>query len=222
MIDELSLNFNILDSNGRVFKNIIQENFNIIESKLKELLAVEYNLPKINNANNINVNDIASVELDTLMDSVFNLGSFINIYKMSYIPYDLIRHSKFEFSFKFLDSSGTEHSIQNFKCIDSSENRYLIINSLNNTVSNMAGVTVGDYVIGFYEYDNLFEDNWTFNIDPLPFKKSMTSTLFESYNMNNTKTIAVSGSGEVPVYGRNDNAYVMLDNPNIMQITEGI
>lgn len=215
-MDNIEFNYNITDEDGRVYKDVIQSNFDLAEAKLIELLNKGYTLPNINDVNDITVNDVLNIGVETPLDTVLNLNSFNSIFNLSYIPYDLVRHSTNIFSFKYLNGSGTEIVVNEFICV-AQMGRYLVLTNID-TVIQSNSIVLTDRVIAYLEHDG----NWSFVCDPLPYQKNLESILFESWNPSLIDINVPAGTTEIPVFGVRDNAYVDVTNPTTIRITEGI
>lgn len=153
MVDKISYfelpNKNWFDSQGRIYKDALIENFNAIENKLLEIASLDAFKTEIPNVSTINYPDVT---LDSPNNKIINLKSFLKITNIAGYPIECEFSGTTAKKIAYWTESGEYKILEDIDTNASSSNKYVYLDFVNGLVfsRNSANNPANSNLIGVY------------------------------------------------------------------------
>lgn len=154
------------DADGRIYKDILIENFNALEEKLLQLSAQD--VIEVTIADYININLPKITDLSTAKDDqLVSLESFVDLLGLTYFPLNMLTDGSTVKQVSFYDDEYVLHTIEDTKPSDiDATHKYVCINTSSNTLVALETFSTSGYVlIGIYENGSIVSANNLHNYD---------------------------------------------------------
>lgn len=165
------------DSEGRIYKDALIENFNALEATMTQLQSLDNIQVVITNYEDISLPDVT---LDDADNKIINLKSLVNILGLQYYPLEIETDGTKILKLSYYDSEYNLQTIENVSLILNDTNAFVVLNKTTNTLlavadpsSNSNYVLIGAYRSGIIDTvtsDGLCDVNMLLPLSKMPMR----------------------------------------------------
>lgn len=165
------------DSEGRIYKDALIENFNALEAIMIQLQSLDNIQVAITDYEDVSLPDVT---LDDADNKIINLKSFVDILGLQYYPLEIETNGTKVLKLSYYDSEYKLRTIENISLALNNTNAFVVLNKATNTLSAVADpssnsnyVLVGAYRSGIIDTvtsDGLCDINMLVPLSKMPMR----------------------------------------------------